>query len=106
MPWITLAIAYGAMPLADLYLSQDWINPNKEESKELSKDLRFRIALMLSAISDWVLSIWILYYLITEEISLFNRIGVILVGGAIAATGITMAHEFNHKKSLVDKFFG
>ncbi|EAR84610.1 fatty acid desaturase (macronuclear) [Tetrahymena thermophila SB210] len=106
--YLFVFLFYSFIPLLDEFCSYDIRNPTKEEAKQLTGKIHFKIPLYLAVVFDWLFTFWCVYFIAAnkDEISLFNQFGIIFVAGNLAASNINVAHELFHKNGWFDIFMG
>lgn len=57
-------------------------------------------------LSDWLLIYWMLNFLTTRDLNIFDTLGTIFICGNLAASNINIAHELFHKDDILDKTLG
>lgn len=71
-PWIALWIIYTFIPALDEIASIDVRNPTKQEAAQLDTQLKYKLPLYISLISEWLLAVWMIEYLASHEVGLLN----------------------------------
>ncbi|CAD8211352.1 unnamed protein product [Paramecium octaurelia] len=104
--WIAIWIVYTLIPFLDEFFSLDLRNPSKDEQNKLEQEMRFKLPLYVCVIFDWISLIWMINFLLNNEIQIFNKLGIIFLCGNLAASNINIAHELFHKDNLLDKLLG
>jgi alkane 1-monooxygenase len=94
------------LPLLDIILPIDKINPDDDDHKKLVNEMRFVIPVYLSVIMDWVGYLWGINYIMKNNLGLLFNFGTIFGIITMEATNFNMAHELFHKKSFISKFVG
>lgn len=105
-PYIMLFLLFGILPVLDIILPTDDRNPTDEEYKKLVNQIRFKIPLFLSIITDWIVYWWALNKILLESNGIFFNIGLIASLAVFEGGNINICHELNHKTSFMHKLFG
>lgn len=54
LPYAILFLVYGVIPKLDQILDKDWENPRLEELNQLENNQKFRLALYVALVFDWI----------------------------------------------------
>ncbi len=106
--FLTLLVVYGLVPLVDLLLGKDPVNPSEADVPSLSEEKFYRY-LTLSCLPLYVICLFSSGYLLLNwpELSLLGQVGYVMsmgvVGGIIA---INVGHELIHKSTKLEKVSG
>jgi len=106
--FLTLLVVYGLVPLVDLLLGKDPVNPSEEDVPSLSEEKFYRY-LTLSCLPLYVICLFSTGFLLLNwpELSLLGQVGYVMsmgvVGGIIA---INVGHELIHKSTQLEKVTG
>ena len=106
--FLTLLGVYGLVPLVDLLLGKDPVNPSEEDVPSLSEEKFYRY-LTLSCLPLYVICLFSTGFLLLNwpELSLLGQVGYVMsmgvVGGIIA---INVGHELIHKSTQLEKVTG
>jgi len=106
--FLTLLVVYGLVPLVDLLLGKDPVNPSEEDVPSLSEEKFYRY-LTLSCLPLYIICLFSSGYLLLNwpELSLLGQVGYVMsmgvVGGIIA---INVGHELIHKSTQLEKVTG
>jgi alkane 1-monooxygenase len=106
--WSALVLVYVVVPIFDLLLGKDPVNPEIDDESQLNNDKFYRY-LAVSAFPLYLICLFsTAYFLINwTELSVFGQIGYIVsmgvVGGVIA---INVGHELIHKNTKLEKISG
>lgn len=101
-----LWVIYAGLPLLDLVIPDDNINPTPEESIELSKQFKWKIPVYLFLFSEWYALYFSLKLVSTYEISPFFIFILAISIGHSNAIGFLFSHELFHKKGKIDRTLG
>ncbi len=105
---LTLLVVYGLVPLMDLVLGKDPVNPDETQVPHLSEEKFYRY-LTLSCLPLYLLCLFSSGYLLMNwpELSLLGQLLYVVsmgvVGGIIA---INVGHELIHKSTKIEQLFG
>jgi alkane 1-monooxygenase len=106
--WSALALVYAVVPVLDVLLGKDPVNPEINEESKLNND-RFYRYLAISAFPLYLICLFSTAYFFINwtELSLIGQIGYVIsmgvVGGIIA---INVGHELIHKNTKLEKISG
>ena len=106
--WSALALVYVVVPILDLLLGKDPVNPPADDESQLNNDKFYRY-LAVSAFPLYLICLFSTGYFLVNwtELSIFGQIGYIIsmgvVGGVIA---INVGHELIHKNTKLEKISG
>jgi alkane 1-monooxygenase len=105
--WLGVVVIFALLPLLDLVVGNDTVNPTDEESLALGRDAYYRALLLLCvplqlasvAFGVWAFNHW--------DLSPLGQLGWVLsVGSVTGSIAINVAHELIHKYSHVDQWAG
>ena len=105
-PFFFLWIIYGLMPLLEYYAKYDWLNPTKEQYKELGKAKAFKIPLYVSLIMSWIFTFWVIKYLCMTQFTGLHIVATIFGVGTLSSTNFLIAHELFHKNDTFGRIIG
>lgn len=54
LPYAIVFLVYGVIPKLDQILQKDWDNPKLEELEKLENNQKFRLALYVALVFDWI----------------------------------------------------
>lgn len=106
--WFTLLVVYVLVPIVDVLLGKDPVNPEEKDEPKLKNENFYRY-LTLSCLPLYALCIVTTAYLFLTwpELSLVGQVGYVLsmgvVGGIIA---INVSHELIHKNTKLEQISG
>ncbi len=106
--WSALALVYAVVPVLDVLLGKDPVNPEVNEESKLNNDQFYRY-LAISAFPLYLICLFSTAYFFINwtELSLIGQIGYVIsmgvVGGIIA---INVGHELIHKNTKLEKISG
>ena len=101
-----LWVIYAVLPLIDMIIPNDNINPTPEESKILSKQFKWKIPLYLFIFVEWYAAYFSLWICTTFELTTFQLFIHVISLGHTNSIGFLFAHELFHKKNLFDRTLG
>ena len=105
---LTLLVVYAGVPIVDLILGKDPVNPEESQVPAMSEEKFYRY-LTLSCLPLYVISLFSSAYFLIHwpELSLFGQLAYVssmgVVGGIIA---INVGHELIHKNTKLEQVFG
>lgn len=99
--WLTVVVAFGALPLADWIVGRDTRNPTPADEARADRGslpLYAYVPVQLGLIG------WAALVVAGGELSTLQALGLtISVGVVTGGQGITIAHELGHRRSAVDR---
>ena len=105
--WIIIWGLFCLLPILDFVLPQDWLNPTKQQEKELEDKISFKVPLYLTVVLDWVLIGFIIHKLQAHpEMDLVYWIGMLFGASISSAINFMSAHELVHKHDLLGQVVG
>ena len=105
-PFFFAWLIYGLVPLVEYYTKHDWLNPTKEQYKELEKSIAFKIPLYVGLFTNWIFTFWSIKYLCMSEFNVIHITATIFGVGSLAAANFSIAHELFHKNATLPRIFG
>jgi alkane 1-monooxygenase len=105
-PFLIFVIIYALIPLIDLILPDDNLNPTPEEEKLLSSQLKWKIPIYLFVVVEWVCLFWSFNYITRTDPSFIQFFVLILAVGHVSAIGFLFSHELFHKRDLLGQVVG
>ncbi len=105
--WLPVLVVFGVVPLLDLVIGGDAMNPTDAESASLAKDRSYRV-LVLAAVPLQLASVAFGAWAFTHwDLGPVGMIGwVAAVGTVSGSIGINVGHELIHKYSRLDQWAG
>ena len=106
--FLTFAVVYIIVPIMDLILGKDPVNPDEKDEPSLNKE-KFYSALTLSCLPLYALCLFSTGYLLVSwtELSLIGQVGYILSMGVVGAIiAINVGHELIHKNTKLESISG
>lgn len=106
--WLTVLVVYGLVPLLDLVLGKDPVNPDEAITPELANENFYRW-LTVSCFPLYALCLFSTGYFLIQwtELSVFGQfmymVSMGIVGGIIA---INVGHELIHKNTKLEQISG
>jgi alkane 1-monooxygenase len=105
--FLTPAVTFVFVPIADLIIRSFTINPPPEKEAELSASLPYRLITWSAAPVQVAMVVWGAYIVTHHQFSTVGLIGfVISVGIAGGAMGINISHELIHRRNDWEWFLG
>ena len=105
-PWLAACIIFVGLPLADMLLPEDWLNPTENQTKKLAADIFFQIPLYVTTIVDWIYFFWIVNHLSQQPFDILYWSGALYMSGTLISTNFMVAHELFHKQDALARFVG
>lgn len=99
-------LAFGLIPLLDLWIGLDDWNPSPELARQLDKKISFRIVTWLWLPCQLFILVWTTNYICTHSLPISDLIGVTLGVGIVGGLGINCAHELIHKPNTFEQMLG
>jgi len=105
--WFPVFVVFAVIPLLDLAIGGDPVNPTDDESAALAKSRIYR-ALALATVPLQLASVTFGAWAFTHwELGLVGKIGwIISVGTVSGSIGINVGHELIHKYPRLDQWAG
>jgi alkane 1-monooxygenase len=105
--WFPVFVVFAVIPLLDLAIGGDPVNPTDDESAALAKSGFYR-ALALATVPLQLASVTFGAWAFTHwDLGLVGKIGwIISVGTVSGSIGINVGHELIHKYSRLDQWAG
>ena len=94
---------YGGVSLLDWLLGEDRSNPPEAAVAELEADALLPVAADLTVPMHFLVLIVIAVFAATSGVSLGGVLVLALTAGLYSGLGINTAHEFGHKKTLLER---
>ncbi len=102
--WTGSLVLYGVIPLVDLAVGKDTVNPPQSALAWLEQDRYYRWCIFLYlplqyaglAVGCWLLA--------DGGLSMVGRIGLTITLGIVGGIAINTAHELGHKKESVERW--
>ena len=102
--WLTLIVAFGALPLADWVVGPDRRNPTPADEARWACHRNGSTALYAYVPVQIGLIAWGAAVYAGGELSTTQSLGLMIsVGVVTGGQGITIAHELGHRRSAVDR---
>ncbi|MEH6347596.1 MAG: alkane 1-monooxygenase [Bermanella sp.] len=105
---LTLLVVYAGVPIVDLILGKDPVNPDESQVPMLSEEKFYRY-LTLSCLPLYVISLFSCAYLLMNwpELSLFGQLAYVSSMGVVGAIiAINVGHELIHKNTKLEQICG
>jgi alkane 1-monooxygenase len=104
-----LWLFFGLLPLADMVIGADWLNPSTKQTNERRLAWRFRLPLYMWVATAIVLNLFG-YRIALKKDSNLTTLSKLAIFGNMALLngvfGINISHELIHKQSTLEKFLG
>lgn len=102
--WLTVCLAFGMLPLVELFTPKSTKNVSEEEENDLGSRTFFDWLLYANAVLLFGIVGWYLWTLGTQTLMIFEMIGLTLGAGIVASTsGINVAHELGHRPNKFEQ---
>jgi alkane 1-monooxygenase len=105
-PFLIFVIIYALIPVIDLILPDDNLNPTPEEEKLLSSQLKWKVPVYLYVLAEWACLFWGFSYLVRHTLTASEYFVLILAIGHVGAIGFLFSHELFHKRDLPGQVIG
>ncbi|MCS6997663.1 MAG: alkane 1-monooxygenase, partial [Casimicrobiaceae bacterium] len=105
--WLTPLLYFGAIPLADLIVGTDKLNPSADDARSLEKSLYFAALPLLCVPFQLGLMLWGAHVFATAPFGPLGAVGWVVSMGCLGGVlGINVAHELIHKPSRIEQWSG
>mmetsp|Transcript_26698 Transcript_26698/g.30873 ORF Transcript_26698/g.30873 Transcript_26698/m.30873 type:complete len:430 (+) Transcript_26698:44-1333(+) len=105
--WFVVWIIFGLLPVLDFLIPEDWLNPTKQQEKDLEDRIAFKIPLYLTVMCDWLLFLYAIKRLYTApQFDAIDWVGHVFAVSISSAINFMTAHELFHKQDFAGKFVG
>jgi alkane 1-monooxygenase len=105
--FLTLAIAFGLIPLLDLVVGINPQNPQEDEEETIENDRRFAYATWLLVPLQVGMTIWGAYIVTQTAMTAIELIGFVVSVGIMGGTvGINVSHELVHRHNRFEPLLG
>ena len=96
--WLTVGLAFGMLPLVELFTPKSTKNVSVEEEADRGRRIFFDWLLYANAPLLFGIVGWYLWTVSTQTLTVFETLGLTLGAGIVASTsGINVAHELGHR---------
>ncbi len=96
--WLTVGLAFGMLPLVELFTPKSTKNVSEEEEADRGRRIFFDCLLYANAPLLFGIVGWYLWTVSTQTLTVFETLGLTLGAGIVASTsGINVAHELGHR---------
>lgn len=102
--WLTLAIWYIGLPIADFLVGSDPHNPPDAAIERLDNDPYYRILTYLTVPMHYAILVVAAWYAATASLGAASFLGLALSVGLISGVAINTGHELGHKKSAGERW--
>ncbi|KEF31892.1 Alkane-1 monooxygenase [Marinobacter nitratireducens] len=101
--WGVPVVVFGIIPVLDLLLGKDALNPDEEvEVPAMNSELFYRVITLGWVAGFAVLLLWSMWILGSGTFSLMGGLGWIVSVGIVGGLGINVAHELIHKDAKLE----
>jgi len=102
--WLTLAVWYVGLPLADLAIGSDANNPPESAVERLDRDRYYRILTYITVPVHYAIVVIAAWYVATQSLGVASFVGLTLSVGLVSGLAINTGHELGHKKTSVERW--
>ncbi len=96
--WLTVGLAFGMLPLVELFTPKSTKNVSEEEEADRGRRIFFDWLVYANAPLLFGIVGWYLWTVSTQTLTVFETLGLTLGAGIVASTsGINVAHELGHR---------
>lgn len=101
--WGVPVVVFGIIPVLDLLLGKDGLNPDESEDvPAMNSELFYRLITLGWVAGYAVLLVWSMLELASGQFSLIGSIGWVVSIGIVGGLGINVAHELIHKDGKLE----
>ena len=105
--WGVPVVVFGIIPLLDLMLGKDALNPDeKEDVARLNQEKFYRVITLGWVVAFAALLVWSMATLASGVFSVAGAIGWVVSIGIVGGLGINVAHELIHKDDRLETWAG
>jgi alkane 1-monooxygenase len=105
--WGVPVVVFGIIPVLDMLLGKDSLNPDEETDVPRMVGERFYKAITLGWVAGFAaLLVWSMLELASGTFSLIGSIGWVVSIGIVGGLGINVAHELIHKDDKLETWAG
>lgn len=105
--WGVPVVVFGIIPLLDLMLGKDALNPDEQEDvPRLNQEKFYRLITLGWVAAFAALLVWSMVTLASGVFSLAGSVGWIVSVGIVGGLGINVAHELIHKDDKLETWAG
>lgn len=105
--WGVPIFVYGVIPILDMILGKDAMNPDEEADTPRMNQERFYKVITLAWVPAYAaLLVWCMTVLASGQFSVVGAIGWVVSMGIIGGLGINVAHELIHKDGKLEPMAG
>ena len=102
--WLTLAVWYLVLPVADFFVGSDTNNPPESMIEQLEQAPYYRILTYIAVPVHYAIFIAAAWAVATQPMSVMNLLGLTLSVGLINGLAINTGHELGHKKDALERW--
>jgi len=102
--WLGPIVILGMVPVIDLITGLDQANPPDDVIAALEEDRYYRWLTFLFLPIQYAAFIAGMWFIATQDMGLWNNIGLAITIGFIGGLGINTAHELGHKKESHERW--
>jgi alkane 1-monooxygenase len=103
--WFGAMFVYGLMPLVDVLLGRDAVNPPDSALAWLEQDRYYRWCTYLFLPLQYLSITWACWMWTRADLSTVDKIGLAVTMGMVSGIAINTAHELGHKKEHRERWF-
>ncbi|QSP94864.1 alkane 1-monooxygenase [Marinobacter salinisoli] len=105
--WGVPVVVFGIIPVLDMLLGKDSLNPDEElDVPSMNNERFYRLVTLGWVVAFAVLLVWSMLVLASGTFSLAGGVGWVLSIGIVGGLGINVAHELIHKDSKLESRMG
>ena len=105
--WFAIFVIFGLLPVLDFLVPKDWLNPTKQQERELENKISFKIPLYLTILFDWHILLKVVGDLKNDDhIDLLKLSGQIFSVSISSSINFMSSHELIHKHDFMGRFVG
>ncbi len=105
-PFIQIWIVFGLLPLLDMYLKHDEVNPTRQQVNIIKNQFRYKVPILSSILFDWMFLIWGINDIAYGNHGYLYNSSVFFLISIMQVTSMTLSHEIFHKPALWEKLLG
>ena len=105
--WGVPVVVFGIIPLLDLMLGKDALNPDEQSDvPRLNQEKYYRAVTLIWVVAYAALLGWGVWVLASGVFSLVGALGWVVSIGIVGGLGINVAHELIHKDDKLETWAG
>jgi alkane 1-monooxygenase len=103
--WLSPIIVFGAFPILDGLIGEDWTNPKEDHMKRLLLDPYYPFIVRFGTILSFCLWLYSVWYVVNNHLEVHQYIALALgVGWMAIGLCVNASHELGHKTNKFDIF--